>query len=425
MSSPIDLNFQIHSFGCKVNTYDAGLIESRMQKAGFQSSSMARIHVLNTCAVTQEATREAMRLAKRIKAGDPESVVVATGCSAQVDTDLLLEREAIDLVIANSHKAQIAGLVRSFLDGTVRDKLYKSNIFHKEDLEPGGGVESHHTRSFLKIQDGCNSFCTFCVIPFARGKSRSLTLSEIVRRVQELVDDGVKEVVLTGVHIADYEDGDRGLEDLVEAILGQTKLLRLRLTSLEPKEVSERLLELFSDERLCSHFHMSIQSAHTRVLKNMKRKYTAEDVEQNLFRIREVLPNAYIGMDVIAGFPGETVLEFEESLARLKRSPWTRLHVFPYSERPGTWAARQTHEVVSSEEKSARAKQLRDLSNSRWVHEAGRQMGQLKRVLGLRSSKMLARDFWTVEGDFYCEPNRELLVRIVGYSGQSLLGAPA
>lgn len=415
------MKFQIHTFGCKVNTYDSGLLQSRLRKDGFELSAEPNVHILNTCAVTKEATKEAVKVARRLKSKNPDALVVVTGCAAQVDTGEFERVPGVDLVVANSHKGQIEQLIRKYYSGELRDRIHKSNIFKKEDLEPGGGVEAGHTRSFLKIQDGCNSFCTFCVIPFARGKSRSLSVVDICKRISELVAGGVKEVVLTGVHIADYQDGSMVLDDLVEQILLKTSVPRLRLTSLEPLEVSERLLGMFSNERLCAHFHMSIQSANTKVLKDMKRRYTAEDVETSLIAISERVPGAYIGMDVIAGFPGESDEEFLDSFERLRRLPWTRLHVFPYSERPGTVAARRADGV----ERTAilkRAEMLRALSSERLSASASRQVGLRKMGLGLKSGKLLTRDFWNVELEAgLAEVNAEMPLKIVRAQGDTLI----
>lgn len=390
------LTFKIHTYGCKVNTYDSGLLQSRLTKSGFEPDERPRIHIINTCAVTKEATREAVKTARKLKGKDPFALIVVTGCAAQVDTAEFAHLPGVDLVVANSHKGQLEDLIRRYYSGELRERVYKSNIFNKDDLEGGGGIEQEHTRAFLKIQDGCNSFCTFCVIPFARGRSRSLSIRELVQRVRDLHTGGTREIVLTGVHIADYRDGDLVLEDLVEAILAGTSMPRVRLTSLEPGEVSERLLDLFQDERLCRHFHMSIQSANAKVLKDMKRAYDALAVEASVQTIARRVSGAYIGMDVIAGFPGETEDEFMDSYARLDRLPWTRLHVFPYSPRPGTFAARRPDGLDRSVIK-ARAQRLRELSAARLAAEAERQVGQVKEALSLRNGKLLSSDYWSIE----------------------------
>lgn len=417
-------SFRIHTYGCKVNTYDSGLLQTRLSKNGFTLAKEPRIHILNTCAVTKEATREAVKTARRLKTRDPHALVVVTGCAAQVDTEEFTHVPGIDLVVANSHKTQLEDLIRKYYSGQLRERIHKSNIFKKEDLEPGGGVEAGHTRAFLKIQDGCNSFCTYCVIPFARGKSRSLPVDEIVRRVNELSEGGHKEIVLTGVHIADYRDGEAGLEDLVEHILERTTVPRLRLSSLEPGELSERLLALYANKRMCPHFHMSIQSANSKVLLEMKRQYTAQQVESSLQAIHERVPGSFVGMDVIAGFPGESEDEFLDSYERLKRLPWTRLHVFPYSQRPGTFAARrgdQVHPLLIKK----RAQLLRDLSEERWKASAERQIGTVKTGLVLRDGRILTRDYWTVRPQSGSpKANEELQVRIQGIEGDFLTGQP-
>lgn len=418
----MSFSFKIHTYGCKVNTYDSGLLEQRLKGAGFALAAEPQIHILNTCAVTREATREAVRTARKIKAKDPLALVVVTGCAAQVDTEEFTHVPGVDLVVANSHKGDLENLIARYYRGELRERVYKSNIFKKEDLEPGGGVESGHTRSFLKIQDGCNSFCTFCVIPFARGKSRSLTVAQIVARVNDLVGQGVREIVFTGVHIADYQDGDLRLEDLVESVLRNTQVQRLRLSSLEPGEVSDRLLDLFKDSRLCRHFHMSIQSANSKVLKDMKRTYDAQAVEDSLREISARVPGSYVGMDVIAGFPGESDDEFLDSYQRLQRLPWTRLHVFPYSKRPGTFAARR-EDAVAEVQIRKRAQMLRELSDSRLASEALNQVGDVKQGLVLRDRSLLSRDFWPiqVEGS-NLQANVEVAVRISGVAGSKLLG---
>lgn len=398
MNSPV--KYKVHTFGCKVNTYDSSLIGQNLNRNGFATTSeKIGVHVLNTCAVTAEATREAVRLARKLKASDPFCTVVVTGCAAQVDTDSFSQLPGVDLVIANSHKSELPFILNQFFKGEIKDKVFKTNIFKKEDLEPGGGDEQNHTRAFLKIQDGCNSFCTYCVIPFARGKSRSLSVDHLVQRIQQFHNQGIQEVVLTGVHIGDYEDGSSRLEDLLENILKRTQMARIRLTSLEPVEVTERLLNLFDNERMCPHFHMSIQSANTDVLKNMKRQYGQDDVIKALNEIHRRFPAAFVGMDVIVGFPTETHEQFEDTYLTLAKLPWTRIHVFPYSERPGTFATRLKN-VVSEKELQLRALRLRELSLSRYQELAAQQTGQTKKILLLKSAKGikgLSRDYWNIE----------------------------
>lgn len=404
-----DPKYQIHTFGCKVNTYDSGLMQKNLQAAGFTTAEKAQgqIHILNTCAVTAEATKEAVKTVRRIKAQDPFATVIVTGCAAQVDTGSFENLPGADLVVANSHKGLLPFLIDQHFKGELKEKVFKSNIFKKDDLEMGGGVEESHTRAFLKIQDGCNSFCSFCIIPYARGKSRSLPMKALADRINQLHSEGVQEVVLTGVHIGDYEDKVMskiaGLDALIEYLLKNTQMPRFRLTSLEPIELSGKILELYaSEERLCRHFHMSIQSANTDVLHQMKRKYTQADVVQSLQNIEKYLPGSFVGMDVIAGFPTETEEQFEDTYQVLAELPWTRLHVFPYSERPGTKAAAMDVRVDVGVRR-ARAKKLRELSLHRYQSQALKQFGLKKKVLVLnneaRGAQGLSRDYWPVRWD--------------------------
>lgn len=427
------IKFELKTYGCKVNTYDSGLLQKRLASQGFVSEGAPEVHILNTCAVTEEATKEALKTLRQLRRKNPQATLVVTGCSAQVDTEKFIEQGTADLIVANSHKGQLEDLIRQSLKGELDSKVHKSNIFKKTDLEPGGGEETLHTRSFLKIQDGCDSFCTFCVIPFARGKSRSLPMDRLIDRIQELYAKGVRELVLTGVHIGDYRDESRpgrgGLEDLVEQVLLKTSMPRLRLSSLEPPELTEPLLDLYSDDRLCPHFHMSIQSAHTRVLQAMKRKYSAKEVEISLKTIADRLPGAFVGMDLIVGFPGETEEEFYETYRRLRDWPWSRIHVFPYSSRPGTYAARLTQAPEAPEIK-ARARRMRELSQQRFEDQAKSQLGSQKRALILSSKgsrlRALSRDYWPLElSDFSTElrPGVEVPIQVKDWTPKGLVGS--
>lgn len=415
-----NLDFVVHTFGCKVNTYDSGLIQKNMDQNGYHTlnkidKNKAQIHILNTCAVTAEATQEAVKVIRKIKTQQPFATVVVTGCSAQVDTGVFENLPGADLVVANSHKGMLPFLLNQYFKKELKQKVFKSNIFKKEDLESGGGIEQHHTRSFLKIQDGCNSFCSFCIIPYARGKSRSIPVFDLVKKIKELENQGVNEIVLTGVHIGDYLDESQGaqfgLTQLVESVLRKTKINRIRLSSLEPVELTDDLLDLYSDSRLCPHFHMSIQSANTQVLSDMKRKYNQQDVVNALNRIYKKLPNPFVGMDVIAGFPTETEEFFEDTYKTLSEVPWTKIHVFPYSERQGTRAT--TFEQIPFHLRKERAAQLRQLSHHRYQAELIKQIGQTENALILNKKitvgekklvEGLTRNYWPV----YIDDNHDL-----------------
>jgi threonylcarbamoyladenosine tRNA methylthiotransferase MtaB len=429
-----EMTYNIQTFGCKVNTYDTGLIYKNLSSYKWAQKIPDSVHILNTCAVTAEATQQAVREIRRIKAKNPFATIVVTGCAAQVDTGLFEKLPSVDLIVANSHKGLLPELIEKFFKKELSEKTFKSNIFKKDDRETDGGLEPHHSRSFLKIQDGCNSFCTFCIIPYARGKSRSIPIAQLVGRINEIEATGVHEVVLTGVHIGDYEDDSKTdqnkIEDLVEAILSRTKIRRLRLSSLEPIELSDRLLSLFSNTRMCPHFHMSIQSADSEVLTQMKRHYDEKTVIDCLKKIKSVQPQAFIGIDVIAGFPTETEAQFENTYKNLASSPWTRLHVFPYSERQGTRAA--TLNQIPHHIRKERAKLLRELSLHRFQSEALKQKDCVLNALILkkvsRGTFAISDNYWPItlaESNLSDVTNQDLCslfggqeksVRITGFS---------
>jgi threonylcarbamoyladenosine tRNA methylthiotransferase MtaB len=424
-TSPSRYTFAMHTYGCKVNTYDSGLLQQRLMRSGFEEKSETpRVHILNTCAVTAEATKQAIKDARRIRSREPLATIVLTGCAAQVDGSTVDHVPGVDLVVANSHKGELERILDRYFKGDLKERVFRSNIFKKDDLEAGGGIESDHTRTFLKIQDGCNSFCSYCVIPYARGKSRSIPSRELVKRIHELQRQGSSEVVLTGVHIADYEDesrpqGQQHLAALIQSVLSETTIPRIRLSSLEPGELTPEIMDLYKDPRMCAHFHMSIQSANTSVLKGMKRRYTQSDVVASLQMIKEKLPHAFVGMDVITGFPGESEDDFADTCETLQKLPWSRIHVFPYSERPGTKAAALMKDSsVPKHVRALRAAKLREISSERFAQAGLEQIGTIKNVLVLKSGVAgLSRDYWPVQ--LQTPPHdlrgREVNVEITGY----------
>ena len=459
----LNKKYSVKTFGCKVNTYDSALIQKNLDEKAWNEqpigSSEKAVHIVNTCAVTEEAVKEAQRWIRRYRREHPQDRILVTGCAAQVETEKFSSLKEVDFVVANSHKSELSEILENHfhqvntgeesLDGVTHSSdntVFKSSIFKKSDLGKEGGVESGHTRLFLKIQDGCDSFCTFCIIPFARGKSRSIAPMDLVQSVQEHYDKGVREVVLTGVHIGDYcvpGDEKKGLADLVRILLEKTKMPRIRLSSLEPIELSMELLELFSSPRICPHFHLSIQSVHSEVLQRMKRKYRTKDVEKVLINIHKKLPKAFVGMDLIAGFAGESQEQFEETYTRLKDLPWTKIHVFPYSPRRYTYA-KKAYPSWPRSLIMKRAALLRHLSENRLKLERRKQIGTIKSVLPLKKNNQvgISRDYWTVKWDFsnllkdyipssiiergkwikYIMSNKELSVRIHSVDGQFLFG---
>lgn len=388
--------YGISTMGCKANLTDSHALEATLQKLGGRAVAEGAepdLYLLNTCTVTDGADKEARSLLRSSRAG----LTIATGCLAEVDPQMLsgASPKGRDVrVLRNSGKWELEGVVSSWLAGESADKLVVAGDragWHSRILEnrpPQMGAEllsgAPRTRAFLKVQDGCNAFCSYCVIPLARGRSRSVPAPAIVAEVQKLASAGVKEVVLTAIHAADYESEGLDFTGLVEKVLRETEMPRVRLTSLDPAEIPDHLIALMQNEpRLCPHFHVSLQSANTSVLKAMKRGYTAKEVDERLAAIAERLPHAYVGMDVIAGFPTETDEEFEDSYERLERLPWTRAHVFPYSVRRQTAAAKLVADgqAVPREKIQERAARLRELGEKKLAAAMQGKIGSVMEVL--------------------------------------------
>jgi threonylcarbamoyladenosine tRNA methylthiotransferase MtaB len=415
--------YLLKTLGCKANLSDSQLIEAELQKRGWipadaadEAEGRVGLAIVNSCTVTDEADRQSRKMASRLGKHQAGAKVVLTGCGAEVEPEKLAATPGVDYIVGNQSKPGLVELVLAAIDsrvelradGEVTSLIRQAQVLgkvqsygemssrHPMDREwpspeksfftPPAGHEGEaaRTRAFLKIQEGCNSFCTYCVIPYGRGPNRSLRIPEVVEQVRILVSQGVREVVVTGTNIGDYgTDWAPTLQhvELFRAILDETGLERLRVSSLDPTEVTHELRALMaSNPRLCPHYHVSLQSAQTRVLKAMKRKYDASQVEECLNAISDLPAPAggvFVGMDVITGFPTETEEEFNEGVERLKQLPWSRLHVFPYSERSGTPATRMKP-VVPKQERVRRAKVLRDLSFERLKQRHEQALAQLK-----------------------------------------------
>ncbi len=381
--------YAISTMGCKANLTDSQELDTQLRALGGSAvAENADLFVLNTCTVTDQADRDGEATLRKSNS----AFTVVTGCMAEVDPERAKNAlQDSGVVIRNSAKNQFSETVKAWLEGNSSS----ASIVHgdRADWHQRIGVMSgaalaaqseKRTRAFLKVQDGCNQFCSYCIIPHARGRSRSLPPEQIIHEVQSLVDRGVREVVLTAIHAADYEFAGLDFTGLVEQVLRETTVPRLRLTSLDPAEISSRLLDLMAREpRLCPHLHVSLQSGNSRVLSAMKRNYDQERAEACLAEIREKLPHSFVGMDVIAGFPGETDEEFADTVAFLTRTPWTRLHVFPYSIRKGTHAAKlvETGLGISDFARHERARVLRELSEERMALEQKKRIGSVTEVL--------------------------------------------
>lgn len=406
----------IQTLGCKANLVDSQLLESELQKKGWAPSQEIdhpdiRLYVVNSCTVTDEADRQSLRVAKKLSKLNPHARVLYTGCSAEASPEKAMQTAGIDYVVGNRDKP---GLVRLALEA-IKSQMHEpkkqaqilGNVLGYEELLSQHPVDREwplpeelcvlpehlnhkRTRSFLKIQEGCDSFCTFCIIPYGRGPSRSLSMDEVVENAIHLIENGTKEIILTGTNLGDYgRDWAEvpQIETLCLTLMEKTSLQRLRLSSLDPSEITDELISIAAKwaPRFCPHFHVSLQSPHSKVLRLMKRGYGQSVVEHCLLEISKMGERSgfqpYVGMDVIVGFPGESEKDFEESVRTLKSLPWSRLHVFPYSERSGTPATRLPNSVPHFERKR-RAKILSDLSLERLTQHYQKALERLKNSSG-------------------------------------------
>jgi threonylcarbamoyladenosine tRNA methylthiotransferase MtaB len=435
--------FYIQQFGCRATQADGAAIERQLLDRGCTAASesaSADVVVVNTCTVTASADAQARDAIRKLHAANPAACVIVTGCYAQRAPEELAALPGVSWVVGNSHKPQIPQLVDSLpavasaesandffpaaalhSDSTVpfhsfvgaqhlsrprRDSasplaaILTGNIFDRTEFlsAPVLGGEGNHTRPTLKIQDGCDSRCSYCVIPFVRGKSRSLPPEVVLQEIQRLSESGFREIVLSGINLGTY---GRDLsprvefESLLRRILDETSVERLRISSIEPLDVTQDLVELFaSTDRIAQHFHLPLQSGSDRILAAMHRWYRAEHYARRIELIRERLPHAATGADVITGFPGESEAEHAATLAFIERLPFTYLHIFAFSKRPGTKAASLSNEVPGAIIKR-RARELRALSEAKSAAFRQSQFGRTLRVLTLRrdnSSEVPAGD---------------------------------
>ena len=330
----------LDSIGCKLNQAETELLAKQFAEAGYRlvsPSDKADVYILNTCTVTHVADRKSRHWLRRAHWRNPDALLVATGCYAERAPHELSQIEGVGFVAGNERKPQLLGLLKE--SGRL------DNLACVQEDPTADYCPAFRTRAFIKVQDGCNSFCAYCIVPLVRGREKSLPVDRVVAEVRQRVADGYKEVVLTGTEIGSYSHNGVSLKGLLERILAETGVTRLRLSSLQPQGISPELIGLWRDERLCRHFHLSLQSGSDTVLGRMNRRYSVGDYERTVSLVRDVAPEAAITTDIIVGFPGETDAEFQESYDFCRRMEFARIHVFPYSPRPGTEAARMPGQV--------------------------------------------------------------------------------
>ena len=377
----------LHNLGCKVNAYELEAIQQLLENRGYEIVPFAPgadVYIINTCTVTNIADRKSRQMLHKAKKMNPDAVVVACGCYVQAAGEKLEEDTAIDLIIGNNKKKDLVDILENFLaeredGGKPSDAECKSflvDMTHNREYETLSiSKTAEHTRAFLKVQDGCNQFCTYCIIPYVRGRIRSREESAIVEEITSLAASGIKEVVLTGIHISSYgkdKNYEGALIDLIDAISKIKGIKRIRLGSLEPGIITEEFAQRISaNPKVCPHFHLSLQSGCDSVLKRMNRKYTCEQYLEKCDMLRSVYKDPALTTDVIVGFPGESDAEFEETVKYLTRLNLYEMHIFKYSPRKGTVAAAMDNQV-QPEVKNARSDVLLDLSEkNKKAYEAG------------------------------------------------------
>ena len=365
------IRVSFYTLGCKVNQYETNGMIQKFQEAGYEIVDMDKdisdICIVNTCTVTNMSDRKSRHALRKIKEKNPKSIIVATGCYAQVAKDELEKMPEIDIVIGNDEKKEIIQYIEKFLKERIKIIEIDDISKQKEFVDLGQITYTEKTRAVVKIQDGCNQFCSYCIIPYARGRVRSRKAESIVQEITEIAKKGIKEVVITGIHISSYGrdfQNEIGLIELLEKINQINGIHRIRLGSLEPKIMTEEFVQrLVKLEKVCHHFHLSLQSGCDEVLKRMNRKYTTEQFRTIVERLRKAYKDVILTTDIIVGFPGETDEEFNKTYEYLKEIKFYKMHVFPYSPRKGTVAAGMQNQVGGNI-KEQRSKTLIELSNS-------------------------------------------------------------
>ena len=338
----------LHNLGCKVNAYEVEAMQQLLENAGYETVPFeegADVYVINTCTVTNIADRKSRQMLHKAKNMNPDAIVVATGCYAQADTEKLKEDTAVDLILGNNQKTQIVEALEEYEKEHAKQVQVIEINHTKEYEELSISSTAEHVRAYIKVQDGCNQFCTYCIIPFARGRVRSRKIEEVLSEVETLAAKGYKEVVLTGIHLSSYgvdfpKEERESLLSLIQAVSRVEGISRIRLGSLEPRIITEEFLEgIVKTGKVCPHFHLSLQSGCNKTLKNMNRRYSAQEYAEKCELIRKFYPAPALTTDVIVGFPQETEEDFEESYEFVKKIHFYETHIFKYSRRHGTKAA--------------------------------------------------------------------------------------
>lgn len=377
------------SLGCKVNSYETEAMRGMFEQAGYEIvdfKDTASVYVVNTCTVTNIADRKSRQMLHQAKKRNPEAVIAAVGCYVQAAEEVLLADSAVDLVLGNNKKSDIVLMVERFLDSKKKEELVV-DINEEMDYEELNVITTmEKTRAFIKIQDGCNRFCSYCIIPYVRGRVRSRKEEEILTEISGLVERGYKEIVLTGIHISSYgtdfhNNEEMPLAELILKISQIDGIERIRLGSLEPRIITEDFCKVISEvKQFCPHFHLSLQSGSDSVLKRMNRKYSAQEYYDRVLLIKKYFDLPSFTTDVIVGFPGETIEEYEETLSFVQKIGFSHIHVFKYSKRAGTKAAKM-QDQIPEDVKNQRSDQLIAIAENMSVEYKSKFMGRIEKIL--------------------------------------------
>jgi len=374
------------TLGCKVNLYDTEAMAELFTEKGYEVvdfEEYADVYLINTCTVTNLGDKKSRQMIRRAKRINPNSVVVATGCYAQVASEEVAKIEGINIVIGTKNRSEIVETVENYVaeNGVVNNV---SDIMGEKEFEPLQISRlTNRTRAYIKIQEGCNRYCTYCIIPYARGPIRSRKPEEVIEEVKKLAENGFKEVVLTGIHVASYglDLGNITLADIIEKVHSVNGIERIRFSSMEPLAIDDDFVARMAKlPKVCDHYHLSLQSGWNRTLKRMNRKYNAEQYAEACERLRNTFPNVAITTDIIVGFPDETEEDFKESLAFAEKMKLDKIHTFPYSPKKGTPAAKMKNQI-SGDVKSQRSKEMIALSDKMNIDFLNNNIGKTVPVL--------------------------------------------
>lgn len=427
----------LHNLGCKVNAYETEAMQQMLEAAGYEIVPFepgADIYVINTCSVTNIADRKSRQMLHKAKKMNPDAIVVAAGCYVQADTKKAEADASIDIIIGNNKKQELIHILESYRTGHQKttECVDINHTKEYENLEIDRTEE--HTRAYLKVQDGCNQFCTYCIIPYARGRIRSKKTEDVVNEVKRLAASGCQEVVLTGIHLSSYgkerPEDQENLLTLIQAVHQVDGIERIRLGSLEPGIITEEFAAAISSlPKVCPHFHLSLQSGCTTTLKRMNRRYTAEEYREKCEILRKYYPAPALTTDVITGFPGETEEEFEESRSFVDSIHFYETHIFPYSKREGTKAAGMPDQLTEQVKKE-RSRILIALGKEHQREYMEQFFGQEKEVLFEEQQTVEGQEYWTGHTMEYLKiaviseenlENKRVMVQLREMIGQDLI----